>query len=303
MMLGQQQYNRALKIGKGDAKKGYRQLGGRPSLARPIETGAKKISFPISGGGGYFGGGADAGQYGQQDIDAQNKLAEEAWRKTTPDLNYIGGSNKWTQNPDGTWALTAELDDDYTKIREDAIRRQGMFGQAAEDLASGGWRDAQKSRYGDMMGIYEEELAVADQLRRAREVNTGASSTTRFMNQMNTDASTNRLKLAAMNQAFGESQQLIDSDLARSQGQYNMLTGIGDRSNALLANQMQFANPTANLDRQSLAETRLRDQLAGADMAKRKGKSKFWDSIFKWGGSALGIPPQVSSTVSGMLFS
>ena len=254
------------------------------------------------GGGGYFGGGADAGQYGQQDIDAQNKLAEEAWRKTTPTLNYIGGSNKWTQNPDGTWALTAELDDDYTKIREDAIRRQGMFGQAAEDLASGGWRDAQKSRYGDMMGIYEEELAVADQLRRAREVNTGASSTQQFINQMNTDASTNRLKLGAMNQAFGESQQLIDSDLARSQGQYNMLTGIGDRSNALLANQMSYADPDANLDRRSLAETRLRDQLAAADTAKRKGKSKFWDSIFKVGGAALGVPPAISSAASGYLF-
>jgi hypothetical protein len=256
----------------------------------------------ISGGGGYFGGGADAGQYGQQDIDAQNKLAEEAWRKTTPDLNYIGGSNKWTQNPDGTWALTAELDDDYTKIREDAIRRQGMFGQAAEDLASGGWRDAQKSRYGDMMGIYEEELAVADQLRRAREVNTGASSTTRFMNQRDADATTNRLKLGAMNQAFQESQQLIDSDLARSQGQYNMLTGIGDRSNALLANQMSYANPTANLDRQSLAETRLRDQLAGADMEKRKGKNKFWNSIFSLGGKALGVPDAISKPVGSFLF-
>ena len=248
------------------------------------------------------GGGADAGQYGGEDIAAQNLLAKEAWQKTTPTLNYIGGSNKWTQNPDGTWALTAELDDDYTKIREDAIRRQGMFGQQAEDLASGGWRDAQKSRYGDMMGIYEEELAVADQLRRAREVNTGASSTQQFINKMNADATTNRLKLGAMNQAFSESQQLIDSDLARSQGQYNMLTGIGDRSNALLANQMQFANPTANLDRRSLAETRLRDQLAAADVAKIKGKSKFWDSIFQVGGAALGVPPQVSSAASGFLF-
>jgi len=260
------------------------------------------MGFNLGGLLANRGGGADAGQYGGEDIASQNLLAEEVWGKTTPTLNYIGGSNKWTQNPDGTWALTAELDDDYTKIREDAIRRQGMFGQQAEDLASGGWRDAQKSRYGDMMGIYEEELAVADQLRRAREVNTGASSTQQFINKMNADATTNRLKLGAMNQAFGESQQLIDSDLARSQGQYNMLTGIGDRSNTLLANQMQFANPTANLDRRSLAETRLRDQLAGEAMEKRKGKSKFWDSIFKWGGSALGVPPTVSSAASSVLF-
>ena len=65
---------------------------------------------------------------------------------------------------------------------------------------------------------------------------------------------------------------------------------------------MSYANPTANLDRRSLAETRLRDQLAAADMEKRKGKSKFWNSIFQLGGTALGVPPQVSSAFSGMLF-
>jgi len=253
----------------------------------------------LSGLGNMVGADRHPGKYGQQDIDAQNKLAEDAWKKTTPDLNYIGGSNKWTQNPDGTWALTAELDDDYTKIREDAIRRQGMFGQQAEDLASGGWRDAQKSRYGDLMSIYEEELAVADQLRRARELNTGASSTEKFMNQMNADASTNRLKLAAMNQAFSESQALIDNNLTRSTGQYNMLTGIGDRSNALLANQMQLSNPTANLDRRSLAETRLRDQLAYADQKEAKGKSDFWGSIFGAVGNTL--LPGVGRTAGNFL--
>ena len=81
-----------------------------------------------------------------------------------------------------------------------------------------------------------------------------------------------------------------------------MLTGIGDRSNALLANQMSYANPTANLDRQSLAETRLRDQLAGADMEKRKGKNKFWNSIFSLGGKALGVPDAISKPVGSFLF-
>ena len=57
------------------------------------------------------GGGADAGQYGGEDIAAQNLLAEEVWGKTTPTLNYTGGSNRWTQNPDGTWVLTSELDE------------------------------------------------------------------------------------------------------------------------------------------------------------------------------------------------
>ena len=146
MMLGQQQYNRALKIGKGDAKKGYRQLGGRPSLIRPIETGAKKISFPSSGGGGYFGGGADAGQYGQQDIDAQNKLAEEAWRKTTPDLNYIGGSNKWTQNPDGTWALTAELGEMEQGIYDQSGMLTSTLGSQAQDFFGGGYEGMYQNR-------------------------------------------------------------------------------------------------------------------------------------------------------------
>ena len=178
-----------------------------------------------------------------------------------------------------------------------------MFGQQAEDLASGGWRDAQKSRYGDMMGIYEEELAVADQLRRAREVNTGASSTQQFMNQMNTDASTNRLKLGAMNQAFGESQQLIDSDLARSQGQYNMMTGIANQGNQFLANQMQNADATTNYQNLSDAYTGKYSAEAIAAENKAKGKSKFWDAIFKVGGTALGVPPAISSAAAGLLYS
>ena len=291
-----------LGVGSGNFQNKYKRPYNHKKDASKFQINARPSPAINGGGGGYFGGGADAGQYGRQDIAANTALAKEAWQKSTPELNYIGGSNKWTQNPDGTWALTAELDDDYTKIREDAIRRQGMFGQAAEDLASGGWRDAQKSRYGDMMGIYKEELAVADQLRRAREVNTGASSTQQFMNQMNTDASTNRLKLGAMNQAFSESQALIDNNLSRSTGQYNMLTGIADQGNQFLGTQMQLSNPTANLDRRSLAETRLQDQLAGEAMEKRKGKSKFWNSIFQVGGAALGVPPQVSSAASGFLF-
>lgn len=266
-----------LGVGSGSFENKYKRPYNHKKDASKFQINARP-SPAINGGGGYFGGGADAGQYGQQDINAQNKLAEEVWKKTTPNLNYIGGSNKWTQNPDGTWALTAELDDDYTKIREDAIRRQGMFGQAAEDLASGGWRDAQKSRYGDMMGIYEEELAVADQLRRAREVNTGASSTQQFMNQMNTDASTNRLKLGAMNQAFSESQALIDNNLARSTGQYNMLTGVEDKTNRYL--NIPAINATGNLGNLSDANTRLNDQLAYADQQQAKGKSDFWGSIF-----------------------
>ena len=81
-----------------------------------------------------------------------------------------------------------------------------------------------------------------------------------------------------------------------------MLTKTGNIGNQFLANQMSYANPTANLQSRSDSETRLRDQLAAADTAKRKGKSKFWDSIFQVGGAALGIPPAISSAASGMLF-
>jgi len=119
------------------------------------------------------------------------------------------------------------------------------------------------------------------------------------MNQMNADASNNRIKFGAMNQAFDQSQALIDNNLTRSTGQYNMLTGIGDRSNALLANQMQLSNPTANLDRRSLAETRLRDQLAYADQKEAKGKSDFWGSIFGAVGNTL--LPGVGGTAGNFL--
>jgi hypothetical protein len=262
---------------------------------------------PRPGGSNIDWGGAagmfsnrDPGRFPEGDLAYHEGLRKDVWQKTTPDLNYIGGSNKWTQNPDGTWALTAELDDDYTKIREDAIRRQGMFGQQAEDLASGGWRDAQKSRYGDMMGIYEEELAVADQLRRAREVNTGASSTTRFMNQRDADASTNRLKLGAMNQAFQESQGLIDNNLLRSTGQYDMLTGIANEGNQFLANQMQNADATANLAGVGDASTRKWDTLAAFEEEKAKSKNKFIGNILEWGGNML--MPGAGTTAKSLLY-
>lgn len=227
---------------------------------------------------GLIGSSRDAGKYGQADLEYNENLREDILRKTTPDVNFVGGTTRYRQNPDGTYSYTSEADAANTQIREDAIRRQGMFGQQAEDLAAGGWRDAQKSRYGDLMSIYEEELAVADQLRRARELNTGASSTQQMLNQMNADASTNRLKLAAMNQAFNQSQALIDNNLARSAGQYNMLTGVEDKTNRYL--NIPAINATGNLGNVSDANTRLNDQLAYADQQQAQGKSDFWGSIF-----------------------
>ena len=232
----------------------------------------------LSGLGNMVGANRDPGKYGQADLDYQEGIREDIFKKTTPDVNFVGGTTRYRQNPDGTYSYTSEADAANTQIREDAIRRQGMFGQQAEDLAAGGWRDAQKSRYGDLMSIYEEELAVADQLRRARELNTGASSTQQMLNQMNADASTNRLKLAAMNQAFDQSQSLIDSNLARSTGQYNMLTGVEDKTNRYL--NIPAINATGNLGNVSDASTRLNDQLAYADQQQAQGKSDFWGSIF-----------------------
>ena len=248
------------------------------------------------------GGGADAGQYGRQDIAAQNLLAEEAWQKTTPTLNYIGGSNKWTQNPDGTWALTSELDEMEQGLYDQSGMLTSTLGGQAQDFFGGGYEGMYQNRLDRLRNLYTAGDAREEAIRRARQTATGASSTGIFQEDANRASFIDQRDLGLINQADLDVARHGDFLMGNRERSLGMLTKTGNIGNQFLANQMQYANPTANLDRRSLAETRLRDQLAGEAMEKRKNKSKFWDTIFQVGGAALGVPPQVSSAASSVLF-
>jgi|15BtaG_2_1085339.scaffolds.fasta_scaffold06101_2 hypothetical protein len=247
-------------------------------------------------------GGGDAGQYGREDIAAQNKLAKEVWQKTTPDLNYTGGSNKWTQNPDGTWALTSELGEMEQGLYDQSGMLTSTLGDQAQDFFGGGYEGMYQNRLDRLRNQYTAGDAREEERRRARQIATGASSTGIFQEDANRASFIDQRDLGLINQADLDVARHGDFLMGNRERSLGMLTKTGNIGNQFLANQMQYANPTANLDRRSLAETRLRDQLAAADVAKRKGKSKFWDAIFQVGGAALGVPPTVSSAASSVLF-
>jgi len=249
------------------------------------------------------GGGPDAGQYGREDIAANTALAEEVWRKTTPDLNYIGGSNKWTQKADGTWALTSELGEMEQGIYDQSGMLTSTLGGQAQDFFGGGYEGMYQNRLDRLRNQYTAGDAREEAIRRARQYATGASTTGIYSEDANRASFIDQRDLGLINQADLDVARHGDFLMGNRERALGMLTQTGDIGNQFLATQMSYADPTANLDRRSLAETRLRDQLAGADMAKRKGKSKFWDAIFQVGGAALGVPPQVSAAASGLLYS
>ena len=248
------------------------------------------------------GGGADAGQYGREDIAANTALAKEVWQKSTPDLNYIGGSNKWTQNPDGTWALTSELDEMEQGIYDQSGMLTSTLGSQAQDFFGGGYEGMYQNRLDRLRNQYTAGDAREEAIRRARQTATGASSTGIFQEDVNRASFIDQRDLGLINKADEDIARHGDFLMGNRERALGMLTQTGDIGNQFLATQMSYADPDANLDRRSLAATRLQDQLAGEAMEKRKGKSKFWDAIFQVGGAALGVPPQVSSAASGMLF-
>jgi hypothetical protein len=160
-----------------------------------------------------------------------------------------------------------------------------------------------QNRLDRLRNLYTAGDAREEEIRRARQIATGASSTGIFQEDANRASFIDQRDLGLINQADLDVARHGDFLMGNRERSLGMLTKTGDIANQFLANQMTYANPTANLDRRSLAETRLRDQLAAADVAKRKGKSKFWDAIFQVGGAALGVPPQVSSAASSLLYS
>jgi len=250
----------------------------------------------------YRGGGADAGAYGQLDIDANQKIMEDIWKKTTPDLNYTGGSNKWTQNPDGTWVLTSELDEMEQGIYDQSGMLTSTLGDQAQDFFGGGYEGMYQNRLDRLRNLYTAGDAREEAIRRARQIATGASSTGIFQEDANRASFIDQRDLGLINQADLDVAKHGDFLMGNREKALGMLTKTGNIGNQFLANQMQYADPTTNYQNLSDAYTGKFDAQAIAAEKKAKGKSKFWDAIFQVGGAALGVPPTVSSAASSVLF-
>jgi hypothetical protein len=159
------------------------------------------------------------------------------------------------------------------------IGRQKMFAGNVDNLAGGGWQAAQQQRFDQMRGLYSESDARQQDMLREREValGRGAESTAGYWERRALADSQNQRDLELQNTAFLQSQQLIDSELAREYGAVGMMSNLGNIANSMAV--MPTPNTAGNMQNVSLASTRWADNLAMEDAKRAKGKSDFWGSI------------------------
>ena len=238
----------------------------------------KKKTSTFQFPGGFGGGGARGSSFAEQDFEYQKELDRLVWERSTPDVTGVGGTVRWDRDKN---MITTALSPENQAIYDAMIKRQGVFGGQADAMAGGGWQDAQQQRFDQMRGMYTEGDAQAQQQRLAREQATGASSTGRYMGARTEQDAINQRDLGLQNQAFLESQQLLDSTLGRQYGAVGMMADLGGIANNMKV--MPTPNTQANMLGVSEASTAWRD-LQALEAAKRsKGKSDAWGSILGGG--------------------
>ena len=236
----------------------------------------------------------DPGRFPAEDLAYQEKLREDVLKKTTPDVTGVGFQTKWRQKPDGTWELTSELDEKGKAIRDAAYTRQEMFLDQASALGAGGWKEAQQTIFDQKRALYAESDALAQQQRLEREQATGASSTGMFLGAMGEQEKLNRRNMLLEEQAFQQSQGLIDANLRRGQGAVTMMGDTANWANQYL--KIPTADAKGNLSDVSSASTRLQDTLAAFEEEKAKSKNKFISNILDM------VAPGVGTTAKGLLY-
>ena len=237
-------------------------------------------SLDLSGLGGLLagrGGGADAAY---DDLLRQLEYDKTIWERSTPNVQGVGGSVTWDRENN---TVSSALNEQNQKIYDDMLKRQGMFGGQVDFLASGGWEDAQAKRFAQLQALYtdqdeEERLRIKES-----NYNTGASLTQEAMDEITRKRAIDNRDLGLLNQAFAESQALIDSNRERQYGDITAATNLGTVANNLI--KMPTPYPQGNMQNVSTASTRWADNLAMQSAKKQKGMSDMWSSIL--GGSSL----------------
>jgi hypothetical protein len=224
--------------------------------------------------GGF--GGARGTSFAEQDFEYQKELDKMIWERSTPDVTGVGGTVRWDRDKN---MITSALSPENQAIYDAMIERQKSFGGQADSLSGGGWQDAQQQIFDQQRGLYAEgDARTLDQLRE-REVamGRGAESTAGYWERRARQDAMNQRDLEIQNNAFAQSQQLIDSNLGRQYGAVGMMGGLGNIANSMKV--MPQPNTTANMLGVSDASTAWRD-LQALEAAKRsKGKSDAWGSI------------------------
>ena len=251
--------------------KGRQNLGVSNQEYRKATGQGGTMQIPLGGFGGRGGGGA---RFAEEDLKRQLEYDKAIWERSTPNVSGVGGNVTWDRD---TNTVTTSLTPENQAIYDAMTERQGMFGARVNDLLGGGWEDAQQKRFDQMRGMYTSSDAREDAAMRERQLATGASSTGIYQQQANQAALRNERNLGLQNQAFLESQQLINSNLQRQQGDIDTMMNVGEVANRMKV--MPVPNTSGNMNNVSSASTAWADLQALEAAKKSKGRSDAWGSI------------------------
>ena len=241
----------------------------------PLNTGGKKKTsggFPLPLGG-LLGGRKDYAGFSEDDLKRQLEYDKAIWERSTPNIRGVGYTVNWDRDKN---MVTAGLTEENQAIYDAMYERQKRFGEDV-DAYSGDWRDIQQQRFTDKLALYADEDAREAAIRKAAQVNTGASTTSIFEDEARDAALKNRRNMLLEEAAFNESQGLIDSSITRQSGDIGMMTDLASIANKGIVT--PTPNTAGNMDNVSTASTRWADALAMDALKKQQGKSNFWNSI------------------------
>ena len=246
---------------KGGIMNSPQNTGGRK------KTGSFPLQFPSGGGrgGAYFS---------EQDLARQLEYDKAIWERSTPDIDGVGYNVKWDRDKN---MVTAGLDEENQAIYEAMYERQKRFGAEADAFSGTGWQDAQQQRFDQKRALYAESDAREEAIRKANQFATGASTTGMYEEDARVAGNLNQRNMQLEEQAFLESQGLIDSSLNRQYGAVGLMADLGNIANRGIVT--PTPNTAGNMGNVSLASTRWADNLAMENAKKAKGKSDFFGSL------------------------
>ena len=247
---------------------GMTGAGARAGVGRSYSKGGFQIP------GGLGGGGRGGAAFAEEDLARQLEYDKAIWERSTPNIKGVGANVTWDRD---TNTVSSALTEENQSIYDSAFDRQGMFGGQVDYLAAGGWQDAQQKRFEQMQAMFVDQDLEADAKRKAASYNTGESTTQRMMSDIAFGKNINNRELGLMNQAFAESQNLIDSNMNRQNNYIDQRTGLENLANGMIVT--PTPNTAGNMGNVSLASTRWADNLAIENAKKAKGKSDFFGSL------------------------
>jgi len=241
----------------------------------PLNTGGKKKTsggFPLPLGG-LLGGRKDYAGFSEDDLKRQLEYDKAIWERSTPNIRGVGYTVNWDRDKN---MVTAGLTEENQAIYDAMYERQKRFAEDV-DAYSGNWQDIQQKRFDQKRGLYAESDALAQQERLARDLAIGASSTGQYLGEKAEQDNINRRNMLLEEQAFNESQGLIDSSITRQYGDIGMMTDLASIANKGIVT--PTPDTQGNMDDVSIASRNWADALAMDALKKQQGKSKFWNSI------------------------